>query len=189
MINLRQIEEFFCGFCYFLCEFFERYLFKFCDFFGGMNQQSRLIYFLLSHRFRRHIGTVCFNHHFFKRDNFCGIPCLPGIFECDNAGKRNIKTLIENNLCLLNCAAPAVKDDTFQIILEFIDNFDCFIEGISAVYNYRQIILGSDFEQICKKFFLSGLCGKIVMKIKPCFADGNDFFVFCKFFDLLDIGI
>ena len=46
-----------------------------------MEHKGRLIYLLLSHWLRRHIGTIGLKHQFSQRHNFSGLPNWLGILE------------------------------------------------------------------------------------------------------------
>lgn len=62
MFSLRQVEEGFgCG-GHGFGEIFKVHAFQFGEEFCGVDHQGRLVYPLLSHRLRGHIGTIGFEH-------------------------------------------------------------------------------------------------------------------------------
>jgi len=63
---------------------------------------------------------------------------MPGFFrilEGDNAGERDVKAPIKNNLCLLGGAAETMKDNFADTTGKTTQDLQSFIEGLSAMNN------------------------------------------------------
>src|SRR4030095_16712641 len=97
------------GFGCCLGNFFERNLSRRGNRFGH-DTCIRRFGALSAKRDRRQIWTISFHHEFPER-NLCGnFSHSRAVFESDNSSERNEMIEIENFICLIKCAAEAMKN-------------------------------------------------------------------------------
>src|SRR3989304_7495380 len=105
-----------------------------------------------------------------KRHNLCCASGFVCITKGNNAGERDIKALIKNELCLLGGAAKAVEDNFSDTAGVAIQDLQSFIEGLSAMNNDRQVKVCGDFEVLSKDTFLVFVQRIVLMIVEAGFT-------------------